>query len=149
MKSITALVDTNVPLDSFLDNEPFKKTAEKILAACGNGKFDGYVAAHSITNIFYILRKKYNTEQRKKLLLKLCNLFDVIGVDHEKVIKALNDASFDDIEDFLQYECGNEVGADYIVTRDPDGFRHSSIPVISPEEFVTLLENVTPGKDNR
>jgi predicted nucleic acid-binding protein len=140
MKNIIALVDTNIPLDSFLDNTLFKETSEKILSACKDGKYDGYIAAHSVTNIFYILRKKYSGDERKALLLKLCDLFDVVGIDYKKLISSLNDNIFDDIEDCLQSKCAEEINADYIVTRDPDGFVNSPVKAVSPEEFLKILE---------
>jgi predicted nucleic acid-binding protein len=140
MKNIIALLDTNIPLDSFSKREPFKASADKILTACREGKFDGFIAAHSITNIFYILRKDYSADERKDMLRGLCDILGVIGIDYEKLIEALNDDSFDDIEDCLQSECAEAVNADYIVTRDPKGFVNSPIKVVSPEEFLKILE---------
>jgi predicted nucleic acid-binding protein len=144
MKNITALIDTNIILDSFFDREPFRDAAKAIIFACREGKFDGYIAAHSVTNIFYILRKKYSSKERKDLLLELCNVFGVVGVDLVKLLRALNDDTFDDIEDYLQYDCAIEAGADYIVTRNPDDFTCSSITVISPEEFLKYFSKQEP-----
>lgn len=48
------LVDTNVLLDYLLIREPFYKDAEKIVHACVEGKVKGCIAAHSISNMFYI-----------------------------------------------------------------------------------------------
>jgi predicted nucleic acid-binding protein len=140
MKNITALIDTNIILDSFFDREPFKDIGKKVILACREGKYDGYIAAHSFTNIFYILRRKYNSKERKELLLDLCNIFGVVGIDLTKLLRALNDAIFDDIEDYLQYDCAIEAKTDYIVTRDANGFANSSIPVLSPEGFLNIFE---------
>ena len=53
------LVDTNVLLDYLLTREPFYEDAEKIVLACVEGKVKGCIAAHSVPNMFFILRKDY------------------------------------------------------------------------------------------
>jgi predicted nucleic acid-binding protein len=111
------------------------------LRACSDGRFDGFIAAHSITNIFYILRKKYTADERKEMLAGLCDVFKVVGIDQSKLLAALNNDTFDDIEDCLQEECAEAVNADYLVTRDPDGFVNSSVKIVSPEEFLKVLDN--------
>jgi predicted nucleic acid-binding protein len=140
MKSITVLLDTNVPLDSFLDRKPFSKNAQKILTLCGEHKCKSFIAAHSLTNIFYILRKDYTAEKRKELLLKLCDIVQVVGIDRIKLVEAFQNEDFDDIEDCLQVECASAVNADYIITRDMGDFENSPITVISPEDFLKLLD---------
>lgn len=59
------LVDTNVLLDYLLTREPFYGDAEKIIHACVDGKAKGCIAAHSISNMFFILRKDCNGVQRE------------------------------------------------------------------------------------
>jgi predicted nucleic acid-binding protein len=140
MKSITVLLDTNVPLDHFAVREPFRENAEKILNLCGDHKCKGFIAAHSLTNIFYILRKDYTAENRKELLLGLCDIVQVVGIDQIKLVEALQNEDFDDIEDGLQVECAFAVNADYIITRDMRDFENSPIPVISPEVFLKLFD---------
>ena len=36
---------------------------------------DGCIAAHSVSNLFYILRKRFTVEERKELLKMLCTIF--------------------------------------------------------------------------
>lgn len=51
-------VDTNVLLDYLLTREPYYEDAKKIVIACAEGKVNGCIAAHSISNVFFILRKE-------------------------------------------------------------------------------------------
>ncbi|GHU22831.1 PIN domain-containing protein [Spirochaetia bacterium] len=136
------LVDTNILLDFFQDRESFRKDAIKIIQLCSTHVVTGYIAAHSITNIFYILRKDYSPDKRKVMLLDMCRTMNVIGIDQQKLIESLVDESFDDIEDYLQFEYAASIGADYIVTRNTDDFSGSTIPAILPEEFLVKLEAV-------
>lgn len=43
----------------------------------------------------------------------------------------------------LQRTCAVSFGADYIVTRNAKNFVKSSIPVVTPEEFVLILKKGT------
>jgi predicted nucleic acid-binding protein len=137
---MAVLLDTNVPLDSFLDRKPFSENAERILTLCGEHKCEGFVAAHSLTNIFYILRKSFSSEKRKEMLLDLCAIVQIVGIDQIKLLEALRNEDFRDIEDCLQAKCASEVNADYIITRDMGDFANSPIPVLSPEDFLKLLD---------
>jgi predicted nucleic acid-binding protein len=51
------LLDANIVIDFLVDREPFSQEANEILKACYDKRIDAYIAAHSVTNIFYILRK--------------------------------------------------------------------------------------------
>ena len=135
------LLDTNVILDHLISRKPFNDTAESILRLCYEEKCKGYIAVHTITNIFYILRKHFSTEARKKLLIELCEFIDVVGIQRKQIIDALENKDFDDIEDRLQVECAMEVNANYIITRDILDFSASPIPTIQPEDFLTLISN--------
>jgi predicted nucleic acid-binding protein len=46
------LIDTNIILDYLLTRQPFSDNADKILNLCLQQKCNGYIAAHSVTNIF-------------------------------------------------------------------------------------------------
>lgn len=39
--------------------------------------------------MFFILRKDYNAEERREILLNLCSVFDVEGIDRIKLIAGL------------------------------------------------------------
>ena len=51
------LVDTNVVLAVLMKREQYTEAAQHILTKCANREIVGYLAAHSIPNLFYILRK--------------------------------------------------------------------------------------------
>jgi predicted nucleic-acid-binding protein len=70
------LIDTNVILDYLTARQPFTDNADKIVILCFRQKCYGYIAAHSITNVFYILRKQFSASERKKLLIELCEFID-------------------------------------------------------------------------
>jgi len=109
------LIDTNIILDYLISRQPFMNNAYKILDLCFRQKCSGYIAAHSITNIFYILRNQFSVSKRKKILIELCEFVEIADIQKKQVIDALVNEDFDDIEDRLQVECARMVNADFII----------------------------------
>ncbi len=132
------LIDTNVLLDYLLEREPFFEDAKEIILSCTDGKIKGCIAAHSIPNMFFILRKDYNAKERREVLLNLCKIFDVEGIDKAKLILALTNEDFSDFEDCLQMECAKSYGADYIVTRNVFDYSISEVKAIEPKDYLEL-----------
>ena len=130
------LIDTNVLADVLLGRDPYYDIAYNILTLCANKKVYGYIAAHSIPNLFYILRKSMTKEERRAALKDICRIVKVEGIDSFKIISALDNEDFSDFEDCLQEECAAAVSADYIVTRNTKDFISSRIPAILPDEFL-------------
>lgn len=130
------LLDTNVALDFLTVRQPFYHDAKVILQACAADKVQGYIAFHSLPNIFYILRKSYSDKERRAMLENLCLVLQVTGASHEKVCDAISRGEFSDFEDCLQDKCAQEVSADYIVTRNVDDFKCSWVKAITPEDFL-------------
>ena len=134
------LIDTNILIDFYAKRPRYFETARTIIIACTEKTVDGCIAAHSITNAFYILRKDLSSDDRRNMLKNLCCIIDVIGIDSEKLIAALGNDDFSDVEDCLQTECAKVFGADFIVTRNIKDFEHSEIPAILPEDFLKIID---------
>ena len=137
---MTILVDTNIILDLFLQREPYADEARIIMTKCAEREVIGYLAAHSIPNLFYILRKNYTQKERRGLIKNLCNIFRISDLNAEKIISAIENEEFADFEDCLQEECAVETVADYIVTRNPNDYKGSRVKVIEPDEFMKILQ---------
>ena len=133
------LVDTNILLDYLLCRSPYDQAAKQIVVACKQRRVSGCIAAHSISNMFFILRKEFSVHERRTLLWSICELFEVEGIDKEKILNALSDEPFSDFEDCLQKECAVAFQADYIVTRNCDDFKSSRIPCIEPLACCKML----------
>lgn len=132
------LIDTNVLLDYLLEREPFFKAAKEIILSCADGKVKGCIAAHSIPNMFFILRKDYNAQERREVLSNLCSIFDVEGIDKAKLLAGLENENFSDFEDCLQMECAKAYGAEYIVTRNIADYATSEVKAIMPGDYLEL-----------
>lgn len=132
------LIDTNVLIDYLLEREPFFEDAKEVILSCADGKVKGCIAAHSIPNMFFILRKDYSAKERREVLSNLCSIFDVEGIDKAKLLAGLSNEDFSDFEDCLQMECAKSYGADYIVTRNVSDYATSEIKAIMPKDYLEL-----------
>jgi len=145
MSVLTVLIDTDVLIDFLTDRGPFTKDAKNIIQASQGKTIRAFLAAHSVTNIFYILRKVYTVAERKRFLLDLCRSISVVKLKDTLIFNALGNNEFDDIEDCLQAECAGAVNADYIVTRNIGDFAHSKIPAILPEDLLEKTKRARNG----
>lgn len=62
------LVDTNILVDVIANREPYADHGKKIIEKCAKREVVGIMAAHSIPNLFYILRKNFTQKERRDLL---------------------------------------------------------------------------------
>lgn len=129
------LVDTNVIIDFLTTREPYFDASSKVIAKCANGELAGYIAFHSIPNLWYILRKVPD-DMRRKWLIDICEFLTVVGVNHDEVLRAIRMKDFRDFEDCLQDRCARNIGAKYIITRNVADFTNSEVPAVSPEDFL-------------
>lgn len=132
------LVDTNVLLDYLLEREPYFEDAKEVILSCIDGNVKGCIAAHSISNIFFILRKDYSAKERREVLSNLYRIFDVEGIDKAKLLAGLANEDFSDFEDCLQMECAKSYGAEYIVTRNVSDYDTSVVGAIMPKDYLKL-----------
>ena len=143
MKNLRILFDTNVIMDFIVNRKPFSDEAERVIELCMEKGFNCYIAAHTIPNLFYILRNHLSLEKRREILLEICKMFIIITVDSKKIVSSLSNSGFTDFEDCLQFECAQEINADYILTRNLADFSSSTISVIEPKYLVEKLQHTT------
>jgi len=136
------LIDTNIIMDYIVKRDTFSDAAEKVITLCMENDVQACIAAHTVPNLHYILRKYLTNEQRKDILLKICRMFTVIGIDAVKLVSALQDDNFYDFEDCLQVECAKDFGADFIVTRNAKDFQGSAVPVTEPLNFISIMSSL-------
>lgn len=140
MKNMVLLVDTNIILDFLTMRQPYYDDAKNIIRMCAEERIEGYLAFHSLPNIFYILRKSHSEADRRKILKKICLVLKVTGASHERVCDALENDAFPDFEDCLQDECAQEISADYIVTRNIRDFQCSKVKAVTPQELFKIID---------
>jgi predicted nucleic acid-binding protein len=132
------LIDTNVALDALLERQPFCAAASRVLSlsTLGVGIF---VSASAITDIYYISRKHIGSKKAAMELLKRLLLnADAATVSNAEIRRAIA-LDWGDFEDAVQYAAGECLAVDYIVTRNPADFTAATLPVATPEDFLSLV----------
>jgi predicted nucleic acid-binding protein len=136
---MNVLIDTNVALDVILGRKPFIEQSSRVLLLSEKAMINGYISASTATDIFYIMHKEFqNKDKAYDAMIKLCQAVKVAVVDGETIDKALK-LRWDDFEDCVQFVAARELNADYIITRDVDGFADSEITPLTPAEFLGTL----------
>lgn len=132
------LLDLNVILDVILDRRPGADAAASLWAAIERGHGRGLIPAHGVTTIFYLLEKARGAAFAREGVERLVNVFGVASVNDTVVRRALV-FGWPDFEDAVCAAAAEASGCDAIVTRDPDGYPNSPLPVIDPAAALSWL----------
>ena len=128
------MIDTNVILDVFLEQEPFFPFSKEILVLCENRKIHGFISASSATDIFYIVRKRLGSvEKAYDALGHVLNIVKILTVTNDDVNTAFLTRA-KDFEDCLLAVCAKSNKCDAIITRNKEDFAGFGIALLTPEE---------------
>ena len=137
-KDRSVLIDINIILDVLLQREPFYSASAGLLAAVEKGKISGYVSAHGITTLFYILQKGKSSAEAHAIITGLFQILKVAPVGHSTIEQALN-LQFRDFEDAVQMVCAMEQKVDCLITRNVRDYQVSLLPVLQPVDYLATL----------
>jgi predicted nucleic acid-binding protein len=133
------LIDTNIVLDILLRREHYFEDAAKIVVLSENKIIESYVSASAITDIYYITQKAYkNKKTAIDLIKKILKILSVATITGNNIYQAL-DLDWNDFEDSVQYIVGENITAEYNITRNVDDFNKSRIKIVTPEQFLNIL----------
>lgn len=130
------LIDTDVLLDFFFDRKPFSDYSAEILNLCAEKEIKGYTTPVIISNVYYLLRKAGKHHIVIDRIKQLLNIIDIVKIDKNAVIKALN-SEFKDFEDALQNFSAIEDGEiKIILTRNLKDFKKSELAILTPQTYL-------------
>jgi len=132
------LIDLNILLDVLQKREPFFETSAGLLAAIETGRVRGYMAAHSITTLFYLIQKGRSASDARAMITNLLQFIKVAPVDQSTIEQALN-LDFRDFEDAVQMVSALQCKADCLVTRNARDYQPALLPVMQPVDFLSTL----------
>jgi predicted nucleic acid-binding protein len=132
------VVDTNVVLDVLLARAPWDAEAVPLLDAIARGRARGFVAAHTLTTIYYIVERAKNRTAAVTAVGDLLLVMDVVPLDAADFQRALA-LGLGDYEDAVQVAACLRIGAHFLVTRNPRDFKGAPVATRSAGEVVALL----------
>ena len=107
----------------------------------GTGFSEGFLAAHVVTTIHYLLRKEMGNIKARRIVSAILSVLGVATVDAAVVQEALR-LPLTDFEYAVTAAAARLTGCECIVTRDPKRFRGSLVRALPPEAVIPLLDKM-------
>lgn len=132
------LIDINILLDVLQMREPFYDASARLLALIEAGRVKGYIAAHTITTLFYLIQKDQSSAQARANITSLLQFLEVAPVDQNTIEQAMN-LDYRDFEDAVQMISALQCKAEYLITRNVADYQPALLPVIQPVDFLGTI----------
>jgi hypothetical protein len=132
------LIDLNILLDVLQKREPFYETSARLLAAVETGRIHGFIAAYSLTTLFYFIQKDKSSADAHATITNLLQFIKITPVDQSTIGQALN-LDYRAFEDAVQMISALQCKADYLVTRNVKDYQPSLLPIMQPVDFLGTL----------
>jgi predicted nucleic acid-binding protein len=142
---VRLFIDTNLLLDVLAERQPFYASAARIWSLCETGACAGFVSAISFNNVFYIVRRARDAAVARRALVLMRDIFGSVAPDQQILNQAI-DSDIRDFEDAIQFFSAHRAAADYLLTRNAADFPKTRLPILAPDEFLTLM-NVADDSD--
>lgn len=133
-------VDTNILIDLLAYREPFYREAAELFSLADGEMIELSLSSLTIANTGYTLLRQMDSTKVKSILRKLTLIAKILPLDDKVIGLALNDESFTDFEDALQFFTAIENNQDIIITRNLKDFKNSSLPVMTARQFIESME---------
>jgi hypothetical protein len=134
------LFDLNIILDVLQVRKDFYDFSARLLAYAETGVIQGWLAAHSITTLFYMVARDKSPEQARVTLTSLLQFLKIAPVDQSTIEQALN-LPYRDFEDAVQMMSALQVHADYLLTRNVSDYQPAPMEVVQPVELLAILKS--------
>ncbi len=138
MITMRVLLDTNIVYD-ILCKRPYDEDGllrMRVMHAFGDVEL--WVSSKSYTDLYYLMRRELDSKTAHELLEDTLEWVSVCSIDESDIHSALQ-ARWKDFEDSLVHVCAQKIKADYLVTRDAEGFEKSLIPNGSASSFMDYV----------
>lgn len=136
---IQVLFDLNIILDVLQEREGFYDFSARLLALAEIGRIQGWLAAHSVNTLFYLIAKGRSHEQPRVTLTSLLQFLKVAPVDHHTIEQALN-LPHRGFEDAVQMMAALQSRVDYLLTRNVKDYQPAPLEVTQPVELLAILQ---------
>lgn len=133
-------VDTNIVIDLLSRRVSFFEEAAALFSLADRKQIELSVSSLTIANTSYALLRQMDSNKAKSILRKLRLILNILQLDDKIIGLALNDETFSDFEDGLQYFTAIENEQELIITRNLKDFKYSKIPTMTAKQFIETLE---------
>ncbi len=132
-------IDTNIVIDLLARREPFFDEAAELFSLADRKQIEISVSSLTIANTSYALLRQMDAAKAKSILRKLRLILRVLPLDDKIIGLALDDDTFVDFEDGLQYFTALENEQELIITRNLKDFKGSKLPAMTAKQFIETI----------
>ena len=132
-------IDTNIVIDLLSRREPFFEEAAELFSLADKKQVELSVSSLTIANTSYALLRQLDANKAKSILRKLRLILRILPLDDKIIGLALNDETFSDFEDGLQYFTAIEDEQELIITRNLKDFKGSKLPTMTAKQFIEMI----------
>jgi len=133
------LLDTDILIDVALDRKPFSDDASLLLDKIEMRYADGFIAWHSLSNVYYICSSSVDDRKLKEFLKGLIKFVSVSETSTKDASYALT-LKMGDFEDAMQVSAAISCKADLIATRNIKDFKNSPVAACLPREVIKIID---------
>ncbi len=133
-------IDTNIVIDLLSRREPFYDESATLFSLADQKIIEINISSLTVANTSYTLLRQISSKKTKEVLRKLRLIVNILPLDDKIIGLALNDGSFSDFEDGLQYFTAIENNQNIIITRNLKDFKASKLPVMTARQFLEIMK---------
>lgn len=131
--------DTNVLLDDFYERAGAAASKQAALYCVGSSH-EAWIAWHTLSNVFYMVRSYSKSKATATTFIKDLLAWTEVAETTKSDANIAVNSGMSDFEDALQLAAAMACGADVLLTRNISDFKASTIPVMTPEDFLAAYQ---------
>ncbi len=133
------MLDLNVILDVVQKRQPHYIASAQVLDHTLKNS-NGFIAAHAITTLHYLVSKYATSRKADELIDWLLLNFTIVSADKTTFLRA-RVLEFTDFEDAVICACAEQQHCELIITRNSKDFSKSSVATLTPGEYFSQRMN--------
>lgn len=130
--------DTNVIITALSERGEIFNPSEELFKKVLGRSQTGIICAKQLTDIYYVLRKYYPEDKRRRFIQLLIDSFIVLGDEPLFYKKAVN-SNIKDYEDAVIDEVITTIKDAYLITENKEDFENSKNFVLTPKQAIDLI----------
>jgi predicted nucleic acid-binding protein len=136
---MTIFLDSDVILDVLTKRKNFYMDSSKVLSTAREKKYVLITSTLAIANIHYIIQKAHDYRVAHESVLRLLRIVECRSTECSAIRSALDYGIKNDFEDQVQIKTALVNSADCIITRNLEDYKNASLPIYSPEQFLSTI----------
>ena len=136
-----AFIDTNVILDALTRRDYLFEDSLNLIRQIVYGNIDAYICNKQITDIYYVSKKYYQSEeQRRKMIKTIIKTFTILPLLKGDILACIN-TEMKDFEDAILDEVAKVNVIPFFITNNVNDYKNSKSVVVTPKQFLDMFQS--------